>query len=87
MLQLLTIEMKAWLKHPDGSSDVIRILPDKDGPAAQCYLLFTAFEAYPSDLGRILFDKEGYWIYDGNELTIDQQEQVAKLIMGLAERK
>jgi hypothetical protein len=87
MLQLLTIEIKAWLKHPDGTSDVIRILPDPDGPAARCYLLFIAYEAYPGELGRILFDEDGYWIYDGNELTIDQQEQIAKLIMGLAVRK
>ncbi|WP_342647356.1 hypothetical protein [Mucilaginibacter sp. CSA2-8R] len=79
--------MKAWLKHPDGSSDVIRILPDRDGPATQCYQLYTAYEQYPSALGRVLFDANGYWIYDGDELTIDQQEQVARLIMGSAERK
>ncbi|MBE9663124.1 hypothetical protein [Mucilaginibacter myungsuensis] len=82
----MTTEMKAWLKHRDGSSNVIRILPDRNGPAAQFYLLFTAYDAYPADLGRILFDADGYWIYDGDELKVEQQEQVAGMIMGTARR-
>ncbi|UEG54196.1 hypothetical protein LLH06_04330 [Mucilaginibacter daejeonensis] len=87
MVQLLTVERKAWLKYPDGSSNVIRILPDNDHTGVQCYLLYTAYEAYSECLGRILFDANGFWIYDGDQLTVDQQEQVARLIMGIAEKK
>lgn len=33
-------------------------------------------------LGRLLFDREGNWIYDGNRLTIDEQEEAAGFITG-----
>jgi hypothetical protein len=35
----------------------------------------------PGYLGRILFDSEGYWIYDGSILTIAEQEHLAKFII------
>lgn len=31
--------------------------------------------------GRILFDEEGNWIYDGDEFIADEQEQLARFIM------
>jgi len=33
-------------------------------------------------IGRILFDAADNWIYDGNELTISEQETVAGTISG-----
>lgn len=34
----------------------------------------------PGYLGRILFDREGYWIYDGNRLSVEDSEIVAQFI-------
>ena len=31
--------------------------------------------------GRILFDEEGHWIYDDDQFTAGEQEQLAKFIM------
>jgi len=42
------------------------------GDAALVYNLYTTFEA--GFLGHILFDDQGYWIYDGNDLTVAGQE-------------
>ena len=33
-------------------------------------------------LGRLLFDREENWIYDGDKLTIDEQEEAAGFITG-----
>jgi hypothetical protein len=33
-------------------------------------------------MGRILFDESDHWIYDGELLTIDEQEEVAGAIHG-----
>lgn len=33
-------------------------------------------------IGRILFDAHDNWIYDGNVLTVDEQEDVAGVISG-----
>lgn len=54
----------------------VRIFPDKgDG-----YQLYDALqERY---IGRILFDMAANWIYDGNVLTVDEQEEVAGFISG-----
>jgi hypothetical protein len=32
-------------------------------------------------LGRVLFDADGYWIYDGEELSVDEQEQLGRFII------
>jgi len=34
------------------------------------------------ELGRILFDAADHWVYDGELLTIDEQEEVAGAISG-----
>jgi hypothetical protein len=34
------------------------------------------------DLGRILFDAQEHWIYDGVLLTIPEQEEIAGAITG-----
>ncbi|MXV50709.1 hypothetical protein GS399_06960 [Pedobacter sp. HMF7647] len=71
--------MKAWLKRENRPDEVIRIITGWENKVRTCNL-YTAFEeqAY---LGRILFDLKGYWIYDGTELTVNEQEQVAAFIM------
>lgn len=71
--------MNAWLKRKKEPDEVISVVPDtqcKD--AALVYDLYTAFEN--EYLGRILFDNQGFWIYDGNVLTVAEQEQLGKFI-------
>jgi len=74
-------EAKAWVKRKNGVGEIVRIVSDteNDEPVLS-YQLFTAFED-PDYLGRILFDAQGYWIYDGQTLTIDEQEQLARFII------
>jgi hypothetical protein len=71
--------MNAWIKRKSGPDEIISVIADVQcTDAALVYNLYTAFEeAY---LGRILFDNEGYWIYDGDELTVAEQEQLGKWI-------
>ena len=82
----LQAEAKAWLNRHNGPSEVIRVVPSYAPPGHQCYELYTAFEHDGENLGRILFDSRGYWIYDGNDLDISEQEQVAAFIIGYVER-
>ena len=71
--------MNAWLKRKNGPDEVVSVISDVDCPdVALVYDLYTAYEN--EYLGRILFDEQGYWIYDGNELTIVEQEQLGKFI-------
>jgi hypothetical protein len=80
-------ETKAWVKRKNGPDEIIRIVPDiPDKYEVPGYNLYTAFDETPDYLGRILFDLQGYWIYDGDVLTIAEQEQVAKFIINYAER-
>ena len=54
----------------------IRIFPDTgDG-----YQLYDAL--LERSVGRILFDADANWIYDGNALNIDEQEEIAGFISG-----
>ena len=71
--------MNAWIKRKNGPDEVISVIPDIQSiDAASVYNLYTAFEE--DYLGRILFDEQGYWIYDGEQLTVIEQEQVSKFI-------
>jgi hypothetical protein len=73
---------RAWVRRKNGPEEVVRIAIDPESKdAALCYQLFTAYEANPDYLGRILFDAQGYWIYDGQTLAIEEQEQLAKFII------
>ena len=54
----------------------VRVMPDKgDG-----YQLYDVLKEVA--IGRILFDADDNWIYDGNVLTVDEQEDVAGFIGG-----
>jgi hypothetical protein len=75
-------EAKAWVKRKNGPDEIIVVMPDfEHNTPVISYYLYTAFDKKPDNLGRILFDEQGYWIYDGEDLTIAEQEQVAKFII------
>lgn len=79
-------EAKAWIKRKSGPNEIVRIVPAiENNGAAKSYHLYAAYEEDPDYLGRILFDVKGYWIYDGEVLTITEQEQLAKFIINYAE--
>ena len=71
--------MNAWIKRKKGPDEVVSVIHDTQcEDAALVYNIYTAFEA--DFLGRILFDDQGFWIYDGNDLTVAEQEQLGKFI-------
>jgi hypothetical protein len=79
-------EAKAWVKPKKGPGQIVRVVPDlENNGTVLAYKLYTAYDEHPDDLGRILFDAQGYWIYDGEILSIAEQEQLAKFIMNYAE--
>ncbi|MBS1530797.1 MAG: hypothetical protein JSU01_10845 [Bacteroidetes bacterium] len=83
----LITEAKVWLKHQDRPGEIIRVALDKGiGSKTIAYNLYHAFENDPEYLGRILFDEEGYWIYDGSILSITEQEQLAKFIINYVKK-
>ena len=82
----LVSEAKAWLKRKHGPDEVVKIIPDLKGDMPLViYLLYTAYDQQPEYLGRILFDTNGYWIYDGDILKVEEQEQIANFIVHLTE--
>jgi len=81
-----TGDAKAWIKRKSYPDEIVRIVADLENEGAiLSYKLYTAFDETPDYMGRILFDAEGYWIYDGEELTVAEQEQVAKFIINYVE--
>lgn len=44
------------------------------------YQLYDVFQKIP--IGHILFDANNHWIYDGNVLTVAEQEDIAGFITG-----
>jgi hypothetical protein len=71
--------MNAWLKRRKGPDEVVRVIPETESTDAT--LVYSLHKAYEDEyLGRILFDDQGYWIYDGTELTVAEQEQLGKFI-------
>ena len=82
----LRSEAKAWLNRSDGASEIIRIVPVYAPVGQQSYELYPAYDQPGEYLGRILFDRAGYWIYDGSDLSIIEQEQVAAFIINYVER-
>jgi hypothetical protein len=54
----------------------LHILPD----TGEGYQLYGALEG--QECGRILFDAADHWIYDGDALSVEEQEEVAGAIGG-----
>ncbi|MFI5163068.1 MAG: hypothetical protein ACHQHN_17435 [Sphingobacteriales bacterium] len=81
----LNTEAKAWVKRKNGPDEIVLVVPDMQTHNVLSYNLYTAFDEKPDYLGRILFDAQGYWIYDGETLSIAEQEQVAKFIINYVE--
>ncbi len=78
---------KAWVKRKNHPDEVIRIVLDLESKDAQySYKLFTAYDEQPDYMGRILFDAQGFWIYDGSLLSIGEQQQLADFIINYVER-
>ncbi len=82
----LVNDARAWVKRKNAPDEVLRIALDMESKdAALCYELFSAYGQKPDYWGRILFDAQGYWIYDGDMLTIAEQEQIARFIINYVE--
>lgn len=79
--QNLIIEAKAWIKRERGSNEILKVIGITESSGAISYELFTAYSEDSNYFGRILFDTQGYWIYDGDVLTVSEQEQIAKFIV------
>lgn len=78
----MTTEAKAWIRRSKSADEIVRIVPETaNGNKISTYHLFTAYEQEPEHLGMILFDTQGYWIYDGSKLNVAEQEQLAKFII------
>jgi hypothetical protein len=89
----LTSEAKAWVKRKTGPDEIVLVIPDMENEIT-VYRLYIAYgakrDSLPDDknpdyLGRILFDAQNYWIYDGDAFTITEQEQLAKFIINYVE--
>ncbi len=87
---------KAWLKRRNGPDEIVRVVQDMGSDVkGLSYKLYIAYgnlknddlpdDRNPDFLGRILFDTEGYWIYDGEILAVAEQEQLAKFIINYVE--
>lgn len=59
-----------------GTGRWVRILPD-EGEGYRLYDLLN--ERF---IGRLLFDADDNWIYDGEVLSVDEQEDIAGLLTG-----
>jgi hypothetical protein len=88
-------QANAWVKRKTGPGEIVRIIPDIENEGKPLrYRLYIAYGSLKGDLpddqnpdylGRILFDAEGYWIYDREILTVIEQEQLAKFIINHVE--
>jgi hypothetical protein len=54
----------------------VRIVPE----TTSSYQLFEPL--YEQELGKLLFDQEDNWIYDGQLLDVSEQEDVAAVLTG-----
>jgi hypothetical protein len=59
-----------------GSGRWVQLVPDTTGG-------YWLYEPLPEQkLGRLLFDQEDNWIYDGDLLDVGEQEDVAAVVTG-----
>ena len=75
-------EAKAWVKPKNGPGVIIRVMPDmeNDGTVLSYHAIHPPLDPNPDYLGRILFDAQGYWIYDGELLIlVTEQELTGKI--------
>jgi len=80
-------EVKAWVKRKHGPDEIIRVIPAlEDWGTVTAYHLYNAFDTQSDYLGDILFDAQGFWIYNGDIFTVDEQEQLAHFIINYTER-
>jgi hypothetical protein len=79
-------EAKVYLKRKGLPDLVVKIAPEINHQRRRlCYELYAAYNN-PDYLGRILFDEQGYWIYDGDDFSIDEQEHIARFIINNGEK-
>ena len=69
-------------KRRSGRDEILRLQLEEEGENI-VYRLFPAYEPDAPDLGRLLFDEHGHWIYDGDDLSVEESEEVARFIMRL----
>jgi hypothetical protein len=74
----MVTEAKAWVRRKSGPGEIVRIVSEIQH-GLPCYELYAAYDE--DHFGRILFDADGYWIYDGTELSVAEQEQLARFIV------
>ncbi len=67
----------AYLKRRWGESLLVKVVPLTESDEVCIYDLFCE----DSFAGRILFDEQGYWIYDGQELSVEESEHLAAFIL------
>jgi len=79
-------EARVYLKRKGMPDVVVKIAPEINHHQRRrlCYELYAAFNN-PDYLGRILFDENGYWIYDGDDFSVDEQELIARFIINYEE--
>lgn len=71
--------MNAWLKRKNGPDEVVSVIANT--ACRDATLVYDLRKAYEDEyLGRILFDDQGFWIYDGTVLTVEEQEQLGRFI-------
>ena len=71
---------KAWLKRRGYADEVVNVIGGVPEGRVMRYDLYTAYDQPAEFLGSILFDANGYWIYHGDVLTVEEQEQIGKFI-------
>jgi len=72
----------AHIKRAPGLNPMIVVKPLIENDLQRVYTLYLGYEN--DYLGRIMFDEHGYWIYDGDGLTVGESEEIARFIIYLS---
>jgi hypothetical protein len=72
----------AHIKRAAGLNPMIVVKPFVENERHRMYKLYLGYEN--DYLGCIMFDEQGYWIYDGDELTVEESEDIARFIIYLS---
>ncbi|MCQ6957067.1 hypothetical protein [Mucilaginibacter aquariorum] len=92
-MNLLTAESLKVTDVKNGSSRYLLVTPLEDGlnyritsdGLGVTFAFFTEMTVKEEELGRMLFDTSGNWIYDGRGLTVTEQEDLAFQILNYKE--